>query len=84
MKQLQEIERTGNAAVRKLRMNKFRKGHPFMINSKDLPGYQCYLEYPNGSIVLVSITKEARDFTTIRQLSLLEENSLRLRYNLSR
>ena len=84
MKQLQEIERTGNAAVKKLRMNKLKKGHPFMINSKDLPSYQCYLEYPNGSIVLVSITKAARDFTIIRQLSQLEENSIRLRYNLSR
>ncbi len=84
MNQLQEIERTGNAAVKKLRMNKLRKGHPFMINSKDLPSYQCYLEYPNGSIVLASITKAARDFTIIRQLSQLEENSIRLRYNLSR
>jgi hypothetical protein len=37
MKQLQEIEKTGNAAVRKLRINKLKKGHPFMINSKDLP-----------------------------------------------
>ncbi|MEO6129996.1 MAG: hypothetical protein ABIP30_16725 [Ferruginibacter sp.] len=83
MKQLVEIERTGNAAVKKLRENKLKKGHPFMINSNDLPGYQCYLEYPDGSILLVSITKAARDFTIIRQLSKIEENSVRLRFNLS-
>lgn len=82
MKQLQEIERTGNAAVRKLRLNKLKKGLPFMINSKDLPRYQCYLEYPDGSIELVSITKEAREFTFIRQLSLHEVNTIRLRFNL--
>jgi hypothetical protein len=84
MKQLQEIEKTGNAAVRKLRINKLKKGHPFMINSKDLPTYQCYLEYPNGEIVLVYIKKSARDFTIIHHLSQSEENSIRLRFNLSR
>lgn len=45
------MERTGNAAVKKLRITKLRNGHPFMINSEDLPGYQCYLEYPDGSIM---------------------------------
>jgi len=31
MKQLQEIEKTGNAAVRKLRINKLKKGHPIIL-----------------------------------------------------
>jgi hypothetical protein len=83
MTRIQEIERNGTAAVKRLRMRKLQNGHPFMINSKDLPGNQCYLEYPNGSMVLVSILKSARDFTVIRKLSNLEKNAIRVRYNLS-
>ncbi len=83
MELLKEIERTGNAAVKKLRINKFNKGLPFMINSKDLPGYQCYLEYPNGSIVLVSLKQATRDFTIIRQLTQKEKITIRKKYNLS-
>lgn len=83
MEQLLDIERTGNAAVKKLRINKLNKGLPFMINSKDLPVYQCYLEYPDGSIVLVSLKKATRDFTLIRKLTKREKNTVRERYNLS-
>ena len=83
MTRIQEIERKGTAAVKRLRMKKLQNGHPFMINSKDLPGNQCYLEYPNGSMVLVSIVKSARQFTIIRKLSNLEENKIRVRFNLS-
>lgn len=82
MIQVTEIERNGNAAVKKLRINKLRKGSPFMINSNDLPGYQCYLEYPNGSIVLASITRFAKEFTTIRELTPQEIDGIKLRFNL--
>jgi len=82
MTSIQEIERNGTAAVKRLRMRKLQNGHPFMINSRDLPGNQCYLEYPNGSILLVSILKSDRDFTVIRKLSNQEENTIRARYNL--
>ena len=83
MTRIQEIERNGTAAVKRLRIKKFENGHPFMINSKELPGNQCYLEYPDGSMLLVSVVKSARDFTVIRKLSRPEENKIRIRYNLS-
>jgi len=83
MTAIQEIERTGTEAVKRLRMRKLQNGHPFMINSKDLPGNQCYLEYPDGSIALVTIVKSAKDFTVIRTLSPSEQNNLRAKYNLS-
>jgi len=82
MTQIQEIERTGTAAVKRLRIRKLKSGHPFMINSKDLPGNQCYLEFPDGSISLVTIIKPARDFTVIKKLSQIEGNIIRAKYNL--
>ena len=84
MTALQIIEKKGNEAVQKLRLQKLRSGHPFMINSKDLESNQCYLEYPDGSIQLVFLKNAAREFTVIRTLSPSEEASLRSRYGLSR
>ena len=53
MTALQTIEQIGNKAVQKLRLQKLRSGHPFMINSKELEPNQCFLEYPDGTIQLV-------------------------------
>jgi hypothetical protein len=84
MTALQIIEKIGNEAVQKLRLQKLRHGHPFMINSKDLEPNQCYLEYPDGSIQLVFLKNAAKEFTVIRTLSSPEELSVRRRYGLSR
>ncbi len=54
-----------------------------MINSKDLLTNQCYLEYPNGTIKLVTIAKAARFFDIVRELSIAEATNLRLRYKFS-
>jgi hypothetical protein len=72
---LQNIEKKGTEAVKCLRIQKLEKGLHFMINSKELPSNQCYLEYPGGSIQLVAIAQSARDFTVIRELSYLKANS---------
>jgi hydrogenase maturation factor HypF (carbamoyltransferase family) len=84
MTALQIIGKTGNEAVQKLRLQKLRSGHPFMINSKDLEPNQCYLEYADGSIKLVFLKNAAREFTVIRTLSHSEELSLRSKYHLPR
>lgn len=84
MTALQIIEKKGNDAVQRLRLQKLRSGRPFMINAKDLESNQCYLEYPDGSIQLVFLKDAAREFTVIRTLSPSEEESLRNRYVLSR
>lgn len=80
MTELKIIEKKGTEAVRKLRLQKLKNGFPFMINSKELLSNQCYLEYPNGVIKLVSFTTAARDFNIIRELSPVEANKLRTRY----
>ena len=84
MTALQTIEQIGNKAVQKLRLQKLRSGHPFMINSKELEPNQCYLEYPDGTIQLVYLKNAAKDFTVIRRLSASEEEAIRLKYHLSR
>ena len=81
---LQIIEKKGNDAVQRLRLQKLSSGQPFMINSTDLESRQCYLEYPDGSIQLVFLKYGAKEFTVIRTLSSSEELSLRARYGIYR
>jgi len=83
MTALQTIEKIGNEAVQELRLQKLRSGHPFMINSKELESNQCYLEYPDGKILLVFLKGSAREFTVIRTLSIAETEALRKRYGFS-
>lgn len=84
MTALQTIEKIGNEAVQKLRVQKLRSGHPFMIDAEDLEPNQCYLEYLDGSIKLVFLKESAREFTVIRALSSSEEEVIRSNYGLSR
>ena len=74
---IKELEKRGNDAVKRLRMAKHEKGLPFMINSKSLPGNQCYLEYPDGHMELVTLKSTTdQDFTLIRVLSVVERNEV--------
>lgn len=77
------MERNGVNAVRMLRQNKLSKGLPFMINSKSLPSGQCYLEYPDGVIKLVTIDGSLQDFKIIRELDPQETERLRKRYRIA-
>ncbi len=75
--EVKELERSGNEAVKQLRQAKHSKGLPFMINSKGLPPNQCYLEYPGGKMVIVTLkSPEDRDYTLIRELSALERTEI--------
>lgn len=56
----------GNAAIQQLRIEKLKNGFPFMINYLELPTNICYLEYPDGSIKLMTFKRDARNFTLIR------------------
>ncbi len=70
--------------VRQLRHKKLHSGHPFMINVKELRTDQCYLEFPDGIIQLVSIMEDKKDFSVIKQLSKEEASKLRTRLNFSK
>ena len=72
----------GTDAVKKLRVAKLRRGHPFMINSRELPSGQCYLEYPGGSIVLATLSKTNQDFDVVRELGASEIISIRKKFGL--
>ncbi|WP_026764033.1 hypothetical protein [Sediminibacterium salmoneum] len=73
----------GTNAVKKLRENKLRSGLPFMINVKELSTNQCYLEYPNGSIKLITVVHSSRDIDVVRELSKTEATHLRKRFHFS-
>jgi hypothetical protein len=83
MNDVQKLEKTGNDAVKMLRIDKLRKGMPFMINAKELPGNQCYLEFPDGKIQLVTISSTGSDFVVLRELTRIENDDVRKRYNLA-
>ena len=82
MKTAISLENIGKVAVRNLRMRKLQAGHPFMINSKDLPPKQSYLEYPDHSIRIVSISSDTRSFVKISELSSSEADKIRRKFNL--
>ena len=77
-----QLEQSALLAIQLLRKNKLEKGHPFMINTDELPLGQCYLEYPDGSIKIVTIDRKIYDFKIISVLSVEENNSLRRKLKL--
>lgn len=82
LRSIQDIQKAGNEAVRRLRRQKLSSGRPFMINSKKLPKGQCYLEFPDGHIELVTIASNKRDFHIIRQFTNSESIDIRRQYHL--
>lgn len=73
----------GTNAVKKLREHKLKNGQPFMINVKELATNQCYLEYPNGSIKLITVAHSTQDLDVVRELTATEAQHLRLRFHFS-
>ncbi len=82
MSEAEMIEKKGSDAVRKLRLHKLQNGAPFMINSKELPAGECYLEYPDGKIVLVRLARNSMDYSITRELSIEETILIRKKYQL--
>lgn len=82
MKNSRYLSLAGTNAVKRLRRSKLKHGNPFMINSKELPVDQCYLEYPGGSIVLATLSKSNKDFDIIRELTIIETDELRRKFDL--
>lgn len=82
MQTLEQTAIAGTKAVKKLRLQKLHAGHPFMINSKDLPLGQFYIEYPSGVIELAAMTDSKRDYEILRELDAQEAADLRLLYDL--
>jgi hypothetical protein len=79
---LEQISAKGYAAVRELRLQKFRAELPFMIYTRDLPSHQFYLEYANGLIQLAQISSDGQSYDIHRHLSISESDLIRQKYNL--
>jgi hypothetical protein len=77
MSELEILENIATTAIHKLREDTLMAGQPFMINVDGLPKDQCYLEYPDKSIKLVTFLKGKNDFVPLKNLS--TRDSLRLR-----
>lgn len=57
--------------IKSLRKEKHSQGLPFMINSDDLPSYQCYLEFPDGTIKIAEANSKESGFIIIEELDFL-------------
>lgn len=80
---IKQLEKAGTEAIRNLRAGKFREGLPFMINSKALPSDQCYLEYPDGTVVHVKLSRSNNDFKIISEFSPQEGLDIRKKFKLA-
>lgn len=83
MTKAQRLEEIGYTAMLSVRLDKLKRGRPFMINSPDLPSYQCYMEYSNGLITIEQIGHSGSDFEKIRELSYEEAALVRKAFGLT-
>jgi len=79
---IKQLETNGFKAVQLLRKTKLSQGQPFMINSRLLPSNQCFLEFPEGSIKVVTIDKKENEFVVLKELTSEEIQQLRKKYKL--
>ncbi len=72
-----QLERRAGAAIRKLRLEKLKRGLPFMINTDMLVPGQCFLEYPDGIIKIAEADISRTDFQIVYEFSAAESDRLR-------
>ena len=80
--ELDVLENIATKAVHRLRTETLVSGQPFMINVNGLPANQCYLEFPDHSIELVTFVQEKNDFVTVKKLGAHDRDRLRKRIGL--
>lgn len=66
-----------NKEIKELRKRRLKQGSTFMINSESLPIGQCYIEFPDGSIVIAEANSKESDFKIIEELDGFEVGKLR-------
>lgn len=77
MSEIEALEDIATKAIHRLRVETLSAGQPFMINVENLPDGQCYLEFPDQSIQLVTYLKDKNDFVPIRNLPAGDRQRLR-------
>ncbi|MBS0031503.1 hypothetical protein ACTJJ0_22690 [Chitinophaga sp. 22321] len=69
MRPLTEIEKRAQLAVQKVRAESLSSGKTFMIYDKDLPDGKYYMEYPDGSVKIVTPSQKLKDFIVEKVLT---------------
>ncbi|SFD63343.1 hypothetical protein SAMN05518672_102709 [Chitinophaga sp. CF118] len=81
MRQLTEIEKKAQVAVSKLRKETLQKGEPFMIYNKTLPKGKYYMEYPDGEMKVVTVSRQLNDFVVEEDVKPRQADLIRNRIN---
>ncbi len=74
---IEELTKRGTEAVKALRRQKLSNGEFFMINVDNLLEGQCYIEYPDGSMVVAALSSTGKEFDVLKQLTTSESNFVR-------
>jgi len=82
MSEIEVLENIATKAVHRLRTETLTSGQPFMINVNNLPPGQCYLEFPDKTIQLVTFVQGKNDFVPVRNLRARDRERLRKRLGL--
>jgi hypothetical protein len=82
MSSIIELKEIGNTVVRDLRNKKLSDGRTFMIYSDQLPKNQSYLEYPDNSIKIVTVSNDQKSFTIVKELTNKQATGIRKKHNL--
>ncbi len=76
------FEEKAIAAIGQVRKQTLLRGEPFLVYDANLPEGQYYLEYPDGDIFIVSVSREKNDFIVQDELDAIEINNLRRKHQL--
>ncbi len=79
---IEELKTISGTVVRRLRRQKLDNGKPFLIWSDKLPKNQSYLEYPDSSIKIVTVSPDLMSFTIVEELTNIQAQVLRKELNL--
>lgn len=79
---IEELNIISGTVVRRLRRQKLESGKPFLIWSNKLPKNQSYLEYPDHSIKIVTVSSNLKSFTIVRELTKVQAQLIRREFNL--
>jgi len=82
MSTIEELNAIGGTVVRRLRRKKLESGKPFLIWSSELPKNQSYLEYPDHSIKVVTVSPNLKSFHLVRELTQVQIEIIRRKFNL--
>lgn len=77
MRPLTEIEKLAQKAIIRLRAESLQNGNTFMTYDPDLPTGQYYMEYPDGTMKIVTASRKDMDFIVEKELTQAQADLIR-------